>query len=94
MSDRSPSLARLDALDGSKLWFADWMGGPTLAKVTNCRLANLAGDMRRTVYVTGEADTWFSIPACCYIGGKRVTGYLTGDGDSDGKSIVFRHTYY
>ena len=54
--------------DGSTAWFAVWMGGPTLAKVENCRLDNMAGDMRRTVYVTGEPDTYFSIPAVCSVG--------------------------
>lgn len=79
--------------DGSVAHYARWMGGPTLAKIDNCRLDNLAGDMRRTVYVTGEADTFFSIPAVCKLGGCRVRGYITGSGDDDG-SYVFRHCYY
>ena len=77
--------------DGAELWFADWVGGPTLAKVSNCRLVNLVGDMRRTVVITGPADTWFSIPACCAIAGKRVRGYIASDDDGN---AVFRHTYY
>jgi hypothetical protein len=77
--------------DGATLYFAQWLGGPTLAKIRNCRLANLAGDMRRTVYVTGEADSYFSIPAACMIGASRVTGYVTGD---DNGNFVFRHCYY
>lgn len=77
--------------DGATLWFTQWMGGPTLAKLTNCRLANLEGDMRRTVHITGEANTWFSIPASCSLGGKHVRGYVTGDGDGN---YVFRHCYY
>lgn len=80
--------------DGATLWFANWMGGPTLAKIENCRLENLhAGDttMRRTVYITGEADTYFSIPAVCKIAGCRVKGYVTGD---DNGQTVFRHCYY
>ena len=75
--------------DGAKLWFAEWMGGPTLAKIENCRLENLEGDMRRTVTITGHADTWFSIPAECSIAGCRVKGYVTSD---DGE-LVFRHCY-
>lgn len=77
--------------DGATVWYADWMGGPTVSKIENCRLENLCGEMRRTVYVTGEADTWFSIPAVCKLAGKKVTGYITGD---ENKNLVFRHTYY
>ena len=75
--------------DGSIQWFAQWMGGPTLAKIEHCRL-NLAGDMRRTVYITGEADTFFSIPAVCSLYGCRVKGYVTTDDDG----LHFRHVYY
>ncbi len=76
--------------DGAIVWYAQWMGGPTLSKIENCRLANMAGDIRRTVYITGEADTYFSIPAACKLGGKRIRGYVTSD---DGE-LVFRHCYY
>jgi hypothetical protein len=47
--------------------------------------------MRRKVYATGEADTFFSVPAVTKIGRKRVRGYITGD---DNGNLVFRHTYY
>lgn len=77
--------------DGATLWFAEWLGGPTLAAIANCRLENLAGDMRRTVEITGEARTYFSIPARTSIGGKTVMGYVTGDGNGN---LVFRHVYY
>lgn len=77
--------------DDAVVWRSQWMGGRTLAKVENCRLKNLAGDMRRTVYVTGEPDTFFSVPAVCKIAGCRVTGYLTRDDDGN---LVFWHCYY
>ena len=77
--------------DGAIVWCARWMGGEPLAKINNCRLDNLAGDMRSTVYVTGEPDTWFSIPAACRLMGCYVKGYVTGDGDGN---LVFRHVYY
>lgn len=77
--------------DGATLWHAHWLGGPTLAKIGNCRLESMAGDMRRTVYITGEADTYFSIPASCRIAGCYVTGYVTSDDDG---MLVFRHCYY
>lgn len=78
--------------DGSVQWHAEWLGGPTIAKIQNCRLDSLAGDMRRTVYATGEPDTFFSIPAVCKIQGCRVRGYLTPDEYAG--TLVFRHTYY
>lgn len=77
--------------DGSFVGKSQWMGGEPIALVRNCRLVTLAGDMRRTVYATGEHDTFFSVPAACRIMGCRVNGYLTTDDDG---IIVFRHTYY
>lgn len=79
--------------DGATVWRSRWMGGTTLAMIENCRLESLAGDMRRTVYITGEPDTWFSIPAACIIAGKRINGYVTQETDT-GENLVFRHTYY
>lgn len=77
--------------DNAILWFARWLGGPTLAKIENCLLANLAGNMRRTVQITGHPDSYFSIPAECSIAGARVCEYVTCD---DEGNHVFRHTYY
>ena len=77
--------------DGAVVWYARWMGGPSLSKIRNCRLENLAGEMRRTVVITGEPDTWFSQPAECSISGRVVKGYVTGDDDGN---LVFRHVYY
>ena len=77
--------------DGAVVWRSEWMGGSSLARINNCRLDTLQGDMRATVYVTGEADTFYSIPAICSIKGCRVRGYLT---DDDSGNLVFRHRYY
>jgi hypothetical protein len=82
---------RKEQNDCAVLWSSQWMGGPTLARVNNCRLESLEGNMRATVYVTGAADTFFSIPAVCSLKGARVRGYLTSDDD---RNIVFRHCYY
>ena len=68
-------------VDGAIVWRAEWMGGPTLAKIENCRLDGLHGDLRRTVYITGEADTVFSVPAVCKIMECRVKGYVSVDDD-------------
>ena len=77
--------------DGAIIWRAKWLGGPSLAKIENCRLSEMTGDMRANVFVTGEPDTYFSIPAVCSLFGKRVRGYLTGD---DEGNLVFHHCYY
>lgn len=77
--------------DGAIIWSTEWMGGPTLARINNCRLTELAGDMRAAVYITGDADTWFSIPAVTRLFGCRVKGYVTHDGDGN---LVFHHCYY
>lgn len=76
--------------DGARLWWANWLGGRTYSKIEACRLVTLAGDSRTTVYLIGEADTFFSTPAHCRYLGVAMTGYVTMD---DG-NLVFRHTYY
>jgi hypothetical protein len=77
--------------DGAVVWSAEWLGGPSLARINNCRWAKLAGDMRSTVYITGGADTWFSIPAVTRVRGCHVRGYVTTD---DAGNYVFHHCYY
>ncbi len=77
--------------DGATVWHAEWDFGPSLVKITNCRLATLCGDMRRTVYIVGDPDAWFSTPAKTRLHGVTVTGYVTED---DNGNLVFRHTYY
>jgi hypothetical protein len=75
--------------DGAIVWSAEWMGGRSLSMITNCR-TDMAGDPRVTAYVTGEADTFFSIPAVCSYMGCRVRGYVTSDDDG----LMFRVVYY
>jgi hypothetical protein len=77
--------------DGAIVWSAQWFGGPSMARINNCRWESIAGDVRRTVYIRGEADTAFSIPAVCFYYGACVRGYVTGDGEGN---TVFRHTYF
>lgn len=67
--------------DGARLWFAVWMGGPTLAKIDRCRIHGT--DLRRAVYITGGPDTWFSQPAATRIRGRYVKGYVTGEDSGD-----------
>lgn len=42
--------------DGAIVWSAQWMGGPSLAKVNNCRLETLAGDVPESK----DADAYYS----------------------------------
>jgi hypothetical protein len=79
--------------DGSETGWANWMGGPTLSMVKNCRvdLANVNAPMRSNVFITGEPDTWYSTPAVTSIKGCRVKGYVTTDDDGN---PLFRPVYY
>jgi hypothetical protein len=76
--------------DGATCWYANWMGGPSLAKIERCRLIGMAGDMRATVYITGDPDTYFSQPAICSLKGCHVRGYVTGED----ANLVFHHCYF
>jgi hypothetical protein len=60
--------------DGSTSHFANWLGGPTLSKVTNCMCED---GTPRTVIVTGEPDSFFSIPAATSRKGLTIKGFLT-----------------
>lgn len=51
-----------------------WMGGEPIAAIRNCPCGAYG---RRMAYVTGEADTWFSMPAAIQVRGKRIKGSLT-----------------
>lgn len=75
-------------LNGATPYYARWIGGPTLALVRNCPCGN-ADLPARTVYITGEPETWSSLPAACSYKGKRITGYVM----TDENGYVFRaHT--
>ena len=77
--------------DGSTSHFANWLGGPTLAKITNCMCED---GSPRTVIVTGEPDSFFSIPAATSRKGLTIKGFLTtGEGaPNDGPSYLFIST--
>jgi hypothetical protein len=67
--------SRVDYVDpnGTQVWVCDWMGGPTVSKLEQCPTP--FGP--RTVYVTGEPETFFTLPAACKFKGRGVRGYLT-----------------
>ena len=79
--------------DGAKIWHTKWLGGPSLSKVENCRITSLHGEPRATVYVQGEPDTFFSIPAKFYLFGKVVTGYLTSEDGNHASNLHDRPRY-
>jgi hypothetical protein len=66
--------------NGAVHWYTRWMGGPSLAKIGNCPIDKSA--LRRTVYITGEARDYFSIPACTRIRGKYIAGFVMQEGDA------------
>lgn len=76
--------------DGATLWFANWLGGTTLSKITNCCWSSVEGSPRVTVYIRGESDTYISQPAATYYMGCTIRGYVTSD---DGV-LVFHHCLY
>jgi hypothetical protein len=77
--------ADLPTANGAIMWRSLWMGGPSPAKVENCPIGGVgAGLSPRTVYVMGEADTYFSIPAAIAYRGKRINGSLYCDEDAGG----------
>ena len=68
--------------NGATPHYTRWVGGPSLALVRDCPCENDPTLTPRTVYITSEPDTYFSIPAACRSRGKTVRGYLTSrDGD-------------
>lgn len=60
--------------NGSIPCYAIWVGGPSLSAVRNCPCDSLPP---RTVYITGPADTFFSVPAECRHKGKRIRGFVS-----------------
>ena len=60
--------------DGSTSHYAEWFGGPTLAKISDCLCED---GNRRTVEITGGPDSFFSVPAAVRVKGKRIKGFIT-----------------
>lgn len=62
--------------------------GEALAKVVG---AICEDGRQRTAYVTGEADTFFSIPARVSAGGTTVAGFLVRDSDGTWRFIAYKY---
>jgi hypothetical protein len=75
--------------NGAIPFFVHWMGGPSLSLIRNCPVENDPSISPRTVYIKGEADTYFSVPAAIKLKGKKMTGYVSSN--SEGEYIFRRH---
>lgn len=64
--------------NGSVPLYTDWMGGPSLAGIRNCPCPD---GVARTVYITNDPDTFFSIPARVMKKGKVYNGFVSVDDD-------------
>ena len=71
--------------NGGVPYYSDWIGGPSLALIRNCKIENVPLSPR-TVYILGECDM-FSQPAACRYRGATIRGYVTTD---DNGEYVFR----
>ena len=70
---------------GQLIGYTDWIGGPSISKVQ----ADCPDGRQRWAYVTGEPDTWFSLPAFVNNGKAKVTGWI---GTDEGHWIFHPHT--
>lgn len=69
-------------INGGVPHYTKWIGGLTLALIRNCKVQNM--DISpRTVYVRGEPDTFFSIPAACSHKRRTIKGYITTDDNGE-----------
>lgn len=75
---------------GALPWYfgAPGMGWRILAKVQNCPCED---GKPRTVYITGQPDTYFSIPAATRVKGRYVAGYVTSDENGMRFECMDRH---
>ncbi len=58
--------------NGAVPYYTRWMGGPSLALIRNCPTP--FGP--RTVYISGEPETYFSQPAKVIYQKKTISGYI------------------
>lgn len=68
---------------GQRVYTTPYWG--QVAKVTG---ALCPDGSQRVAYVSGEENTWFSLPANVKVRGKTVTGFLTCDSSPNGVTAV------
>ena len=71
--------------NGARPWYSEWMGGQSLAKIEACPIDGYPHIAPRMAYITGEADTWFSIPAAIKYKGRSVRGYIASQDCREGE---------
>lgn len=71
------SIAYTEHPNGSRCFHT----GDSFASVAKVERCPCEDGITRTAHATAEADTFFSIPACVYVGRKTVGGFLTCDDD-------------
>ena len=64
-----------EGLNGSRCYYTP-LPFRSVAKVERCPCED---GVRRTAFATAEADTFFSVPACVYVGRKTVGGFISHD---------------
>ena len=83
--------------NGSVPYYAKWLGGPSLALIRNCPVHTCIPDAPiepRTVYISGEPDSYTTQPAACKYKGKTLHGFITSQqgGPSGFAGYVFHTT--
>lgn len=81
--------------NGGIPFFTHWMWGPSLSLIRDCETPF----GRRTVYVQGAAETFFSIPAAIEFRRRKIHGFVSMDDDKNyvftpyrGKDSIFPYT--
>ena len=72
-----PKTARTNA-DGSITFYTSFPFA-SLAKIKNCLCAD---GSRRTVEITGEAETVWTVPARTWVDGKTISGFVSWKNES------------
>lgn len=65
--------------NGAVPYYSQWLGGPSLALIRNCPIKGIPEAGHRTVYITGEPDSFFSQPARIQYQGRTVRGWISRD---------------
>jgi hypothetical protein len=75
--------------NGARPFYAEWFGGPTLSKIEACPVDGFPHIAPRMAYITGEPDTWFSVPAAIKYKGQTVRGFVTTQDSEAGAGYIF-----
>lgn len=66
--------------NGGIPYYTRWVGGPTLALIKQCPIVGRKDPISpRTVYITGEPQSWFNLPAACRYKRTVIRGYIVAE---------------